>query len=472
LTIQGENWFWHKEKIIMDEAKLHILREMPVPKAIMHLAVPTILSMVVQIVYNLTDTFFIGMLNDPYQVAAVTIALPVTMFQMAMAGIFGNGGGSYLSRLLGKREYNTAREVTSEAIMGSFVTSFIVGIIGLLLIPKILVAVGASVNTEGFTGDYIRIILIGTPIVMLNFALTQLIRAEGGAKTAMVGLLIGTGVNIVLDPIFIFAFKMGVTGAAVATIIGNGCGLLWYIRYYLQRRSIAMPSLKLCRLNLKVYAEIFKIGIPASLGQIVATLGSSLSYNLAAGYGDYQVAGLGVAMRVFTIPIFVFLGMAIGVQPLIGYSYGAGMIPRMKETIRTALTISLSLAAFFSLIFSLFPKELTMIFIRDPHVVQLGTLVLSAYVFAIPFAASGMIFMTTLQALGKALPALIVGISRQGLAYVPAVLLLDKLSGFEGIVIAMPIADGITTLTSFTFVYFIFKGLRNHPAKIPDELLE
>ncbi len=454
----------------MDEKKLYTLREMPVFKAILHLAIPTVLSMIVQILYNLTDTFFIGMLNDPYQVAAVTIALPVSLFQMAMAGIFGNGGGSYLSRLLGMRDFPRAKEVTSEAILGSALMSVVVGICGLLLLPNILSWVGASAQTSGFTREYLIYILLGTPIVMLNFTLTQLLRAEGAARTAMMGLIIGTGVNIVLDPVFIFLLGMGVTGAAIATVIGNGCGLLWYIRYYLQKKSIATPSLKLCRCNLGVYAEILKIGIPASLGQIVSTVGSSLSYNLASGYGDYHVAGLGVAMRVFTIPIFVFLGMAIGVQPLIGYSYGAGLINRMKETIRTALTMSLSMAIFFTLLFTLFPRELTLVFIRDPRVVSLGTLVLSAYVFAIPFAASGMIFMVTLQALGKALPALIVGISRQGLAYIPLVLLLNKVSGFEGIVLAMPLADGITTLLSFSFVYFIFVSLRHHEFKSPAEL--
>lgn len=444
----------------MDPKRLHVLESMPVPKAILALALPTVLSMVVQIFYNVTDTFFIGKLNDPYQIAAVALAMPVTMFQMAVAGIFGNGGASYLSRLLGQRKYPTAREAATSSIFGCILISLVVGILGYFSSSALARMIGASDYTAGFAANYIKIILIGSPIVMLNFALTQLLRAEGAASQAMIGLLIGTGVNIILDPLFIFGLHMGVSGAAIATVIGNGCGMMWYIAYYLRGKSAVAPKLEYLKLHWETYKQILFIGIPASLGQITASLGSSVTYNLASYYGDYNVAAIGVAMRVFTIPIFIFLGIAIGVQPLIGYNFGARNFGRMKETIRSSLVYSASLAILGILLFTFMPKELMQIFIKDPLVVSIGTMVLLAYVFAIPFASVGMIFMTTLQSMGKALPALIVALSRQGIMYLPALYLLNKYHGFEGLVLAMPVADALTTCCSFTFVYLIFRKMR------------
>lgn len=444
----------------MDPKRLYILEEMPVNKAIMKLALPTVLSMIVQIFYNLTDTFFIGKLNDPYQVAAIAIAMPVTMFQMAVAGIFGNGGASYLSRLLGQRQYDTARETATASLFSCLLISIVVAITGILSAPRIAGWVGASDNTLVFAGDYISIILLCSPIVMLNFAMTQLLRAEGAAHQAMIGLLIGTGANIVLDPLFIFGFKMGVSGAAIATVIGNGFGLLWYVFYYMKGKSVVTPGLSSLKFRLETYKQILFIGIPASLGQITSSVGSSVTYNLASYYGDFHVAAIGVAMRVFTIPIFIFLGIAIGIQPLIGYNFGARNFPRMKAAIRNSLIFSLGLASLGILFLTLVPAQMISIFIKDPRVVAIGTMALLAYVFAVPFASVGMIFMTTLQSMGKALPALIVALSRQGIIYLPALFILNRISGFEGLVLALPVADGLTTLCSFAFVWLIFLKLR------------
>lgn len=426
---------------------------MPVPKAIMQLAVPTVLSMMVQILYNLTDTFFIGKLNDPYQVAAVTIALPLFMIQMAIAGVFGNGGASYLSRLLGARQIYEARETTTTAIFTSALVSIAVGILGFIFVPHILYAVGATANTYSYAAAYMKIILLGSPIVMLNFTLSQLIRAEGGAKTALIGMVIGTGLNIVLDPIFILWFKMGVSGAAVATLVGNFFAVVYYFRYYLGKHSMVAPAWKFLHLRKIIFAEIFKIGVPSSLSQFMMSIGSSLSYRLAVQYSDNHVAALGVAMRVFSIPIFVFIGIAIGIQPLIGYSYGAQLYGRMRQTIRTSITISLALAIGFLLLFALLPTQLVKAFIPHPEVVSLGSLVLQAYVFAIPFAAIGMILMVALQAMGKAMPALIVALSRQGIVYIPAIILLNRFWAFDGLIFALPFADACTVLISFGFLY-------------------
>ncbi|MDD2360965.1 MAG: MATE family efflux transporter, partial [Syntrophaceticus schinkii] len=204
----------------MKANKIYVLETMPVPRAIMNLAIPSVLSMLVNILYNLTDTFFIGKLNDPYQVAAVSISMPLFTLQMAMSGIFGVGGGSYLSRLLGQKNSEASKNTLATSVFTTALMSIVLGIVGILSIPFFLNMVGASGNTYEYTRQYMYYILLGSPVVLLKFTLVQLLRAEGAAKEAMIGLFIGTGLNMILDPIFIFGFGMGVTGAAVATVLG------------------------------------------------------------------------------------------------------------------------------------------------------------------------------------------------------------------------------------------------------------
>lgn len=445
----------------MKENKIYVLESMPVPRAIMHLAIPSVLSMMVNILYNLTDTFFIGKLNDPYQVAAVSISMPLFIMQMAMAGIFGIGGGSYLSRLLGRKDIESAKNTLATSVFTSALLSIVLGVLGIIFIPAFIRLVGASGETMHHARNYMLYILIGSPVVLLKFTLVQLLRAEGAAKEAMIGLFIGTGMNILLDPLFIFGFGMGVTGAAVATVLGNGCGMLYYLQFYLRKKSLVPLAFRHIRLQWSCYREILLIGIPASLSQVMLSVGNTISFRLAAAYSDHHVASLGVASRVFTIPIFIFIGISIGIQALIGYTYGAKNYARMKETIRTSVLISLIFAAVLTLLFALIPRELIMIFIKDADIVNIGTMILEAYVFAIPIAAVGMIMMTSLQAMGKAFPALIVSLSRQGIMYIPSILILNRMFAFKGLVYAMPLADLLTTILSSAMLIIILNKLKH-----------
>ncbi|MDD4815336.1 MAG: MATE family efflux transporter [Candidatus Cloacimonetes bacterium] len=445
----------------MKENKIYVLESMPIPKAIMNLAIPSVLSMLVNILYNLTDTFYIGKLNDPFQVAAVSISLPLFSLQMAMAGVFGIGGGSYLSRLLGKKDMQSAQNTLATSVFTSAAMSIVLGVLGIMFIPIFSRIVGASGETLVHAKNYMLYILIGSPVILLKFTLVQLLRAEGAAKEAMIGLFIGTGLNILLDPLFIFGFGMGVTGAAIATVLGNAGGMIYYLLFYIRKKSLVPLSFKHIKLQWSCYKEILLIGIPASLSQVMLSIGNTISFRLASAYSDQHVASLGVASRVFTIPIFIFIGISIGIQALVGYTYGAKNYKRMKQTIRTSVLITLSLSTVLTLLFAIFPRELIMIFIKDPDIVNIGTIVLKAYVFAIPSAAVGMIMMTSLQAMGKALPALIVSLSRQGIMYIPAILILNQLFEFNGLVFAMPLADLLTTTLSTTMLIVILNKLKH-----------
>lgn len=434
---------------------------MPILRSIVNLAIPSVLSMLVNILYNLTDTFFIGKLNDSYQVAAVSISLPLFTLQMAMAGIFGVGGGSFLSRLLGNKEMERAENTLATAVLSTVVISVFLGIAGIALIPQFLHLIRASGQTMVHARNYMLYILIGSPFILIKFALVQLVRAEGAAKEAMIGLFIGTGANIILDPIFIFGMNMGVTGAAIATVLGNAFGMAYYLWFYLSKKSLVKLSFTKLKLQWNCYVEIFKIGIPASLSQVMMSVGNTVSYRLAANYSDIYVAAMGVASRIFTIPTFVFIGVSIGIQALIGYNYGAKNYERMRQAIMYSVIITLSTSALMVILFALFPRELIMIFIKDPQLIDIGTQILRAYTFAIPVAAIGMIMMGSLQAMGKALPALIVSVSRQGIVYIPAILILNKYFGFNGLIFGMPIADFITTAMSVTMLAYIVRKLNN-----------
>jgi Na+-driven multidrug efflux pump len=254
---------------------------------------------------------------------------------------------------------------------------------------------------------------------------------------------------------------MGVTGAAVATIIGQAFASLYAFYYYRSGRTLITPKLKYLRPKLETYKQIFYIGIPSSLSQITLAIGNTVAYNMASRFGDAHVAAIGVAGRVFSIATFVFIGTSVGTQALIGFNYGARNYTRMKRVMRTAMTMTLSYGAVLTLIFALLPETLISIFIKDPEVKVYGALTLQAYVFAIPTASVGMILMSSLQAMGKALQAFLVAISRQGVIYIPLLHILTHFFGFQGLVLAMPASDFLTTSMSFIFVLNIVRKLKH-----------
>jgi multidrug efflux pump len=446
----------------MDKERLYILESMPVGKAILTLAVPSVVSMLVQVFYNITDTFFVGKLNDPAQMAAVSVCLPLFMMQMAVSGIFGNGAASYISRQLGQKDHEGARRTATVTLATCFAASILLGVLGLVYLDPVLRLAGAGTSILPYAKSYMGIILAGSPIMMLNFAMAQILRSEGAARGVMQGNLIGTLTNIVLDPVFIFLLHMGVAGAAVATLIGAGSSLLWFLSFYWRRKSLALPAPRYLQPSRKIYAQIFKIGIPSSLSQIMMSIGNSVCYNVAGHYGNSAVAAFGVVFRVFSLPVFTFIGLSIALQPLVGYSYGANNKTRLKKLVRTALEISGVLSAFFLALYLLFPRWLVTVFIQDQGVVDLGSKALSAFTFAIPFIALQMPLMTSLQAMGKGFPSLIISLSRNGLVYIPAVFALNSLFSFGGLVWALPISDAISAMLATAFFLAVLRKLKYH----------
>lgn len=427
----------------MEDKKIRLLRDEKVSKAILKLSIPMVMGMMIQVLYNLVDTYFIGMLNDANQLAAANISLPVFMMLMAIAGIVGSGSSSYISRCLGNKDYEEANKTISIATGILVIMSIIVMIAGIFMSPNIAKGLGANAATFNYTYKYIFIMFIGAIPVMCSYALGQLLRSEGNIMQSVIGLTLGTVVNIVLDPVFIFGLKMEITGAAIATIIGQTSTLLYFMYAFLKGKTTLKINLKKFKYDKNIFKEIFTIGVPASLNQMLMGVATVIVNNIAVGYGTLTVAGMGVAMKIMTIGTFVFMGFSAGCQPLVGYNYGCNNIPRVKEIIKKGIIITSIIGLSLALIFGVFANSLIGLFTSEPEVINKGAIILRALIISLPFVGGQMISTTSAQSMGKVVVAFILSISRQGLLYMPLLIILNKVFGFSGFIYAQPITDMI-----------------------------
>jgi len=449
----------------MDEKRLIILRDEKPFQAILSLAIPTMMGMIVQIFYNLTDTFFVGKLNDPYQVAAVSVAFPIFMMLMSISGMFGFGASSYVSRLLGEKDYEMAKNTSATAFYTCIFAGIAVTILGLFFISPILRLIGVTQETFSHANQYLTIIFMGSIIIMSNFSLGLLLRSEGAAKIAMFGMFIGTGINIVLDPIFILLLGYGVKGAAIATLIGQLSGLIFYLNFYLKQKSLISINWKYFSPKKEIYLEIFRVGVPASINHMMMSIAQTLGNYVAAGYNDMVVAAFGINHRLFSMAIMLLIGLSEGTQPLIGYSYGAKKIKRLNQIIKTGELMATAISVFFLVFFYLFAGEMIRIFINNEQVIDYGIKIMRALIIVLPFAGIQFIIRVSFQALGKGKPALILALARQGLFYIPLLFTLNSFFGFSGFIFAQPIANILT----FLLAIILFRQIK---LQINDEYQE
>ena len=427
----------------MEDKKIRLLRDEKVSKAILKLSIPMVMGMMIQVLYNLVDTYFIGMLNDANQLAAANISLPVFMILMAISGIVGSGSSSYISRCLGNKDYEEANKTISIATGILIIMSIIVMLIGIFVSGNIAKGLGANNATFSYTYKYIVIMFIGAIPIMCSYALGQLLRSEGNIMQSVIGLTLGTFINIVLDPVFIFGFNMQITGAAIATVIGQISTLIYFIYAFLKGKTTLKINLKKFKYDKNIFKEIFTIGVPASLNQMLMGVATVIVNNIAVGYGTLTVAGMGVAMKIMTIGTFVFMGFSAGCQPLVGYNYGCNNISRVKEIIKKGIMITSIIGLSLAIIFGVFANSLIGLFTSDVEVISKGAIILRALIISLPFVGGQMISTTSAQSMGKVVVAFILSISRQGVLYMPLLIILNKLFGFSGFIYAQLITDMI-----------------------------
>ena len=444
----------------MTDQKIELFENYPVSKALITLALPTILGMLVNVFYNMVDTFFVGQTGDSNQVAAVSLCMPIYLLLMAFGNIFGIGGGSYISRKLGIKDYDSVKKISSFSFYASIIVGFVSMAIYIIFMKDILKISGASPNTYQFSKDYLVIVAFGAPFVVNQMAMGQIVRAEGSSKEAMIGMMIGTVVNIVLDPIMILYMNMGVAGAALATIIGNACSTFYYIYHIVRKKSFLSIHVKDFSLHQDILINVFSIGIPVSINNILMSASNVLINNFAAAYSDNVVAGLGVAQRIFTLVILVFIGLSQGLQPFVGYNFAAKNYKRMNSAIKLSCVISVIIGFLLLGLSLIFGRWSVSVFINNEEVIDYGFKFLIASYAIAPIIGFQFVFMSTFQALGKSIPSLVLSLSRQGIAFVPTILIGTKLFGINGIIWSQPIADIVSVALATVMYIYIYRKMK------------
>ena len=418
-----------------------LFEKAPVSQAVLKSALPAMAAMLMVLIYNLADTFFVGQTHDAYQVAAVSLAMPVFLMFMAVGTVFGMGGTSVISRALGQGRTDYAKKVCSFCMWGCVVVGVIMAALFLIFMEPILTMVGASEGTWAYAKSYLTIVSFGGPFVLISNAISNIVRAEGKSAEAMMGQLLGNLLNVILDPIMILLLGWNITGAAIATLIGNIVGACYYILYFVRGKSSLSVSIKELSQPEKVCGPVCAIGIPAALGSVLMSVAQIIINSQLAKYGDMAVAGMGVAMKVVTITGMVCMGLGQGVQPLLGYCVGAKLWERFKKAFRFSMLFALSLGAVLTVICYLFTNQIVSAFLSDPaaysYAVEFSRILLTtSFLFGVFY-----VLINTLQAMGAATPALIINLSRQGIIFIPALFILQAVVGINGLIWAQPVAD-------------------------------
>ena len=435
------------------QTSTEIFQNMPVPKAVMKNTLPAMVAMLMVLIYNLADTFFIGQTHNPILVAAVSLATPVFLIFMAVGTVFGIGGTSVISRAMGEGRQDYAKKVCSFCMWGCVVVGVAMSAFFLLFMDQILGWIGATPDTWGYTKNYLTIVSCCGPFVLIGNCYSNVIRAEGQSGKAMMGQLIGNLLNVVLDPLFILVFGRDIAGAAVATVIGNVVGAGYYILYFLRGKSTLSIHVKDCQLGGGIASGVLAIGIPASLGSLLMSVSQIIVNAMMTNYGDMALAGIGVAMKVTMITGMVCIGFGQGVQPQLGYCVGAKLWERFKKVMRFSLIFALVFSTVLTGVCYLLIDQIIRAFLTDvaafDYAVQFARILLTtSFLFGMFYVLSN-----ALQAMGAATAALIINLSRQGIIYIPALFILNTAIGVTGLAWAQPVAD-VLSLLMVAFLYF------------------
>ena len=438
------------EDLEMENKKsMELFSTAPVSQAVLKNALPAMAAMLMVLVYNLADTFFIGQTHDALQVAAVSLATPVFLIFMAVGTMFGIGGTSVISRAMGEDRTEYARKVCSFCMWGCVIAGVVMSACMLIFIDPILSLVGASADTWNLAKTYLMIVVCCGPFVLISNCYSNVVRTEGESAKAMMGTLIGNLLNVVLDPILILGFGWNIAGAAIATVIGNVIGAGYYIAYFVRGKSSLSISLKDFTVKNKVASAVLAIGVPAALGSVLMSVSQIIINSQMAEYGDMAIAAMGVAMKVVTITGMVCMGLGQGVQPILGYCVGAKLWDRFKKVLRFSLVFAFFLSAVLTGICYLFANQIVSVFLTDTtafgYAVQFSRILLTtSFLFGVFY-----VLTNALQAMGAATEALVINVSRQGIIFIPALFILKAVIGMTGLVWAQPVADIVSLIIAY-----------------------
>ena len=439
--------------------KMELLGSTSIPKALLAMGIPTMIGMLVNAFYNLVDAYFVGGLGES-QMGAISVVYPLGQVVVGLGLLFGNGAASYISRLLGRGDKENADKVASTALYSSVSVGAVIIIISMVFLHPILKLLGATDSILPYAATYAGIYIVSCIFNVFNVTMNNIVTSEGAAKTTMCALLTGAVLNIALDPLFIYVFDLGVAGAAIATAISQVVSTCVYLTYIFRKKSVFHFRVKDCTYTKETMSEIFKIGIPTLVFQILTSVSISLINNAAGDYGDSAIAGMGVVTRLISMGSLSVFGFIKGFQPIAGYSYGAKKFDRLREAIKTSILWSTAFCVIFGVILALFPTAIVSQFTKgDAEMIRIGAASLRANGISIMLFGFYTVYSSLFLALGKGREGFILGACRQGICFIPVILLLPMVWGLNGIMYAQPIADVLSAVITVFMAIPLHKKL-------------
>ena len=454
----------------MDNSKTELFESMPIPKAVITLSVPSVISSLVMVIYSLADTFFVGMMNDPVQNAAVTLAAPLLLAFNAVNNLFGIGSSSMMSRALGRKDYDTVYRSSAFGFYASLICSLLFSLLYGVLQSPILAMLGANAETMQATADYLFwTVLLGSAPSILNVVLAYLVRAEGSSLHASIGTMCGCLLNIVLDPIFIlpWGLNLGAAGAGCATCLSNTVACLYFFVLLFVKRGKTYVCIKpsMFRPSKQIVKGVCGVGIPASIQNLLNVTGMTILNNFTSAYGSDPVAAMGIAQRVNMVPFQIAMGFSQGIMPLISYNYTSGNIKRMKKTFMFTAKISLGFILAVMLTFVFAAEPIISMFMKNESIVAYGAAFQRGFCFALPFLCIDFLALGVFQSCGMGMKSFIFAVVRKIVLEIPALFVLNWLFPLYGLAYAQFVAELILGTIAVVVLVRMFRRLeREHAA--------
>ena len=451
----------------LNDQKLQMIRDEKIPKVLIKLGVPTMVGMMVSALYSVVDAYFVGWLGTS-QMGAVSIVFPIVQIIVGLGMTFGSGAASYISRLLGEENVDQANRTASTALFSSLVIGVVSIVISLCFLDNILVALGATKTILPYAREYALIYIAGAILNIINVTMNNIITAEGRAKLTMISMLIGGGLNVILDPLFIFPLGFGVRGAAIATVVSQAATTCLYLWFILSKKGYLRFSSRLFTFSGTIYGEVFKVGVPILVFQILTSAAMGLSNTAASVYGDSAVAAVGVVTRIMTLGTYVVFGYMKGFQPVAGYNYGAKNYDRLNEATKVSHKWATIFCATVALLIIIIPKQIISLFSEnDRALIDIGVRALGANGIIFPLYGFQMVYMALFLAMGRGKEGGLLSISRQGLFFIPAILIMPHLFGLEGVIWAQPSADLLSVVLTAVLALGLNKKIKAFKEQIP-----
>lgn len=444
----------------MNENRIKILKEENIDKALFKLGIPMAISLLVAALYNVVDTYFVSSLGKE-AVAAVSVAFPIQLIFLGIGLTFGAGAGSYISRLLGGNNKKEASIVATVALISSAILGIITAIALFCYLEGVLKFMGAIPSIMEISKSYTEIFIVGGVLGAINVTLGNLVVAQGAAKISLKAMLSGSISNMVLDPIFIFGLNLGVRGAAIATLIARVITSLMYLIYFVGDKNLIEINFPNFKPTFVIYKEVLKIGISMLILQILQTISISKISYAASFYGEEAIAAMGIVLRIITLGTNVVFGYMKGLQPLAGFNYGAKNYGRVREAIKASIKWTSVFCIVWTLIIYVFAPSILSIFGTDENVLNIAVPALRAGVIMFITFGFQFTYSTLYLSMGKALGGVFLNSLRQGIVFIPIILLLPKFMGLNGVIYAQTVSDLITTIITIPFAISIHKSLKS-----------